>query len=603
MFLRCTERKKDGKVHYYYSVVENRRVAHHKVTQRTVLYLGEINQLQEAAWQDLLDRFDSECQGQTVKPFRQQQLLGPMPVRPEEVDAIGVQLSRMELRRPRAFGNCWLGCEIWRLLELDDFWREKLPEGREAVAWHKVIELLAVNRLVDPGSEWRLHRQWFDQSAMDQLLETDFAVASKDRLYRCLDRLLVHNQELFGHLKQRWQTLFGAQFELLLYDLTSTYVEGAAELNPKAKRGYSRDGRPDCLQVIIGLVITTEGFPIAYEVMEGNTADSTTLPGFLDRIEQQYGRAQRVWIMDRGIPTEALLAQLRGSQREIRYLVGTPRGLLNKYEQALLDRPWQKVNEAVEVKLLPQDGEVLVLAKSGGRQAKERAIRRRKLARLLRKLRAMRQRPPSRDQLLLRLGAAKTEAGRAFQFVDVQLPKPDEAVTRQTFWFRLDKQKLQQAELRDGHYLLRSNLSAEDPEQLWKLYMQLTQIEAAFRCLKTDLKIRPIHHQLEQRVDAHILVAFLSYCLMVTLKKRLEPHGPGLTPKAALEKLASIQMIDVCIPTTEGSWLVLPRYTEPSLDQHLLLKKLNLQLPQQPPPRIETAEAKQSWEGLKQLRM
>ena len=603
MFLRCTERKKDGKVHYYYSVVENRRVAHNKVTQRTVLYLGEINQLQEAAWQDLLDRFDSECQGHRVKPFRQQQLLGPTPLRPEEVDAIGVELSRMELRRPRAFGNCWLGCEIWRLLELDDFWREKLPEGREAVAWHKVIELLAVNRLVDAGSEWRLHRQWFDQSAMDQLLEADFAVASKDRLYRCLDRLLAHKQELFRHLKQRWQTLFGAQFELLLYDLTSTYVEGAAELNPKAKRGYSRDGRPDCLQVVIGLVITTEGFPIAYEVMEGNTADSTTLPGFLDRIEQQYGRAQRVWIMDRGIPTEALLAQLRASQREIRYLVGTPRGLLNKYEQALLDRPWQKINEAVEVKLLPQDGEVLVLAKSGGRQAKERAIRRRKLARLLRKLRALRQRPPSRDKLLLRLGAAKTEAGRAFQFVDVQLPKTDEAVTRQTFTFRLDKPKLQQAELRDGHYLLRTNLSAEDPEQLWKLYMQLTQIEAAFRCLKTDLKIRPIHHQLEQRVDAHILVAFLSYCLMVTLKKWLEPHGPGLTPKAALEKLASIQMIDVCIPTTQGSWLVLPRYTQPSLDQHLLLKKLNLELPQQPPPRIETAEAKESWQGLRQLKL
>jgi transposase len=603
MFLRCTERKKDGKVHSYYSVVENGRVADYKVTQRTVLYLGEINQLQEAAWQDLLERFDSECQGQSVKPFRQQPLLGPAPLRPDEVDAIGVKLSQMELRRPRAFGNCWLGCEIWRLLELDEFWREKLPEGREGVAWHKVIELLAVNRLVDPGSEWRLHRQWFDQSAMDQLLETDFAVASKDRLYRCLDRLLPHKQALFGHLKQRWQTLFGAQFELLLYDLTSTYVEGEAELNPKAKRGYSRDRRPDCLQVIIGLVITTEGFPIAYEVMEGNTADSTTLPGFLDRIEQQYGRAQRVWIMDRGIPTEALLAELRSSGREICYLVGTPRGLLSKHEQALLDRPWQKVNEAVEVKLLPQDGEVLVLAKSHGRQAKERAIRRRKLARLLRKLRAMRQRPPRRDQLLLRLGAAKTAAGRAFHFVDLQLPKPDEAVTRQTFTFRLDKPKLQQAELRDGHYLLRTNLSADNPEQLWKLYMQLTQIEAAFRCLKTDLKIRPIHHQLEQRVDAHILVAFLSYCLMVTLKKWLEPHGPGLTPKAALEKLASIQMIDVCIPTTQGSWLVLPRYTQPSVDQHLLLKKLNLELPQQPPPRIETAEAKESWQGVRQLKL
>jgi Transposase DDE domain len=603
MFLRSTERKKDGKVHTYYSVVENRRVADDKVTQRTVLYLGEISHLQEAAWQDLLDRFDSECQGHPVQPFRQQRLWGPQRLRPDEVDAIGVQLSQMELRRPRAFGSCWLGCEIWRLLELDEFWREKLPEGREGVAWHKVIELLAVNRLVDPGSEWRLHRQWFDQSAMDELLEADSAVASKDRLYRCLDRLLAHKQELFRHLKQRWQTLFGAQFELLLYDLTSTYVEGAAELNPKAKRGYSRDRRPDCLQVIIGLVITTEGFPIAYEVMEGNTADSTTLPGFLDRIEQQYGRAQRVWIMDRGIPTEALLAQLRASQREIRYLVGTPRGLLNKYEQALVDRPWHKVNEAVQVKLLPQDGEVLVLAKSGGRQAKERAMRRRKLARLLRKLRALRQRPPRRDPLLLRLGAAKTAAGRAFQFVRVQLPKPGEAVTRQTFTFQLDKEKLQQAQLRDGHYLLRTNLSADNPEQLWKLYMQLTQIEAAFRCLKTDLKIRPIHHQLEQRVDAHILVAFLSYCLMVTLKKRLEPHGPGLTPKAALEKLASIQMIDVCIPTTQGAWLVLPRYTQPSVDQHLLLKKLNLELPQQPPPRIETAEAKESWQGLRQLKL
>jgi transposase len=603
MFLRCTERKKDGKVHYYYSVVENRRVADNKVTQRTVLYLGEINQLQEAAWQDLLNRFEGECQGHSVKPFRQPRLLGPPAVRPEEVDAIEVKLSQMELRRPRAFGNCWLGCEVWRLLELDRFWSEKLPEGREGVAWHKVIELLTVQRLVAPGSEWRLHRQWFDESAMDELLAEDFAVASKDRLYRCLDRLLPHKRELFRHLKQCWQTLFGAQFELLLYDLTSTYVEGEAALNPKAKRGYSRDGRPDCLQLIIGLVITTEGFPLAYEVMEGNTADSTTLRGFLDRIEQQYGRARRVWIMDRGIPTEALLAELRASQREIRYLVGTPRGLLNKHEQALLDRPWQKVNEAVEVKLLPQEGEVLVLAKSPGRQAKERAIRRRKLARLLRKLRAMRQRPPSRDQLLLRLGAAKTEAGRAFQFVDLCLPKPGEAVTRQTFSFRLDKKKFQQAESRDGHYLLRTNLSADNPEPLWKLYMQLTQIEAAFRCLKTDLKIRPIYHQLEQRVEAHLLVAFLAYCLMVTLKKRLEPHGPGLTPKAVLEKLAGIQMIDVWIPTTQGSWLVLPRYTQPSLDQCLLLKKLNLELPQQPPPRIETAEAKQSWEGLKPLKL
>src|SRR3989440_4774247 len=351
MFLRCHRRKKDGKEHRYYSVEEGGRLQSGRVVQRRVLYLGEINDSQQAAWRKTLEVFDEQQQrAMTLSLFAEDR---PAPA--DALDTIQVKLGEMQLRRARPYGNCWLGCELWRQLELDRFWERKLPRSREDVGWPQVLELLVVNRLIDPGSEFRVHRQWFDQSAMDVLLGVDFAIAEKDRLYRCLDRILEHRQELFQHLQQRWKQLFDAQFDVLLYDLTSTYVEGAAELNPKAKRGYSRDGRPDCLQVIIGLVITTEGFPIAYEVMEGNTADSTTLGGFLDRIEQQYGRARRVWVMDLGIPTQALLAELRASPRGIRYLVGTPRGVLKRHEQALLDRPRQKINEAVEVKLLPQD--------------------------------------------------------------------------------------------------------------------------------------------------------------------------------------------------------------------------------------------------------
>ena len=433
-----------------------------------------------------------------------------------------VKLSEMKLERARPYGNCWLGCELWRQLQLDRFWSEKLPQGREGVAWPQVLELLVVNRLIDPGSEFRLHRHWFDQSAMDVLLGEDFAVAEKDRLYRCLDRVLEHKQELFVHLQQRWKDLFDAEFDLLLYDLTSTYVEGEAEQNPKARYGYSRDKRPDCKQVVIALIVTPAGLPLAYEVMAGNTSEKTTLRGFLDSIESLYGKARRVWLMDRGIPTEALLQEMRTSRQETFYLVGTSRAKVKQYEKQWLELPWQKVRESVEVKLFAQDGELYVLAKSEGRQAKEIAMRRKKLARLLRKLRAMRRSCPKRDQLLMRVGAAKTDAGRAFGFVKINLPQAGQEVTRETFTFRLDKARLKEAELRDGHYLLRTNLVAEDPAVLWDRYMQLTQIEAAFKCLKSDLGIRPIHHQLEHRVDAHILVAFLAYCLTVTLKHRLQ---------------------------------------------------------------------------------
>ena len=582
MYLRSNKRIKDGKEHRYYTVVESRRLSSGKVAQKQVLYLGEINDSQQTAWRKTLEVFDEE-----------QQRFAPLSLFPEDrpipadaLDSVQVKLSEMQLQRARPYGNCWLGCELWRQLELDWFWAEKLPKGREAVAWSQVLELLVVNRLIDPGSEFRVHRQWFDQSAMDVLLGQDFAVAEKDRLYRCLDRVLEHKQDLFVHLQQRWKDLFAAEFDLLLYDLTSTYVEGAAEQNPKAKYGYSRDGRPDCKQVVIALVMTPTGLPLAYEVMDGNTSDKSTLRGFLDKIESMYGQARRVWLMDRGIPTEAVLAEMRTARQETFYLVGTSRSKVKQYERKWLELPWQKVRDSVQVKLFAEGGELYVLAKSEGRQAKEIAIRRKKLARLLRKLRAMRRSCPKRDQLLMRVGAAKTDVGRAFGFVKINLPGAGQAVTRETFTFQLDKTKLKEAELRDGHYLLRTNLVAEDPAVLWDRYMQLTQIEAAFKCLKSDLGIRPSYHHLEHRVEAHILVAFLAYCLTVTLKHRLQMHAPGLTPRAVLEKLAAIQMLDVSFPTTDGRRLVMPRYTEPETEQALLLHHLQLALPPQPPPRI-----------------
>jgi transposase len=586
MFLRSTPRKKNGRVHRYFSVVENRRLPDFRTVQRTVLYLGEINDQQQAAWRKTLEVFDEgEQDYRTLSLFPDDREV-PAGV----LDSIQVKLSGLELRRPRSFGACWLGCELWHQLGLDEFWRQRLPAAREGVGWEKVLQLQVVNCLLDPGSDFRLHRQWYVDTAMDELLETDFAVAAKDRLYRCLDRVLPHKQELFVWLKQKWADLFHSDFEVLLYDLTSTYFEGEMEQNPKARRGYSRDKRPDCLQLVIALVVTTDGLPLAYEVMKGNTSDRTTLPGFLKKIEDTYGKARRVWVMDRGVPSEAILKDMRSPEGQTFYLVGTPKSKINQHEKKWLDLPWQKVRDAVEVKLYEHEGELYVLAKSGGRQAKENAMRRKRLARLLRKLRAMRKSLPKRDQLLLRIGAAKKEAGRAFGFVQIQTPAADQAVTRETFSFQVDQAKLKAAEQRDGHYLLRSNLTGEDPAVLWTRYVQLTQIESVFRSLKSELSIRPIGHQLEHRADAHVLVAFLAYSLQVTLKNRLMIHAPGLTPASVFEKLATIQMVEVWIPMVDGRWLVMPRHTQPEPDVQALLNQVRITLPSQPPPRIKAAQ-------------
>ena len=340
------------------------------------------------------------------------------------------------------------------------------------------------------------------------------------------------------------------------------------------------------MQVVIALIVTPDGFPLAYEVLAGNTLDKQTLTDFLAQIEAQYGKAERIWVMDRGIPTEETLALMRASDPPVHYLVGTPKGRLTKLEKSFLTKPWATVRDQVTVKLLDQDGELYVLALSAGRQDKERAMRQRRLKRLWKRLHELQRQTLSRDDLLLKLGAAKKDAGRASGLVRIQVPAPDEPVSAETFTFALNRKKLRQARRREGRYLLRSNLTSNDPVQLWTWYIQLTEIEQAFKELKGDLSIRPIYHQLDTRIEAHIFVAFLAYCLQVTLKARLRPLAPGLTPRSALEKLAAIQMVDVHLPTTDGRTLVLSRYTEPEPDQQLLLERLHLQLPAQPPPRI-----------------
>ena len=586
MFLRAKTRFKDGKPHRYWSIVENRRTHGNRVVQRQVLYLGEINDSQRAAWCRSIDALrEGEDQRQQIALFPDDR---QVPVLDCEV--VQIKLRELQLHRPRQWGGCWLVCQLWDELALDNYWAEKLKPSRQGTRWLNVFKTLVCYRLLDPGSEWRLHRHWYEHSAMADLLGETDGLVQIDKLYRCLDKVLAHKRGFFGFLHARWQALFAARFDVLLYDLTSTYFEAAPPDEGKRQFGYSRDKRFDCVQVVIALIVTPEGFSLAYEVLAGNTSDKTTLAGFLKRIEAQYGQSERIWVMDRGIPTDETLAQMRQAKPPVYYLVGTPKGQLSRLEKAFLGKPWAQVRETVTVKLLKQDSELYVLARSVGRQHKERAMRQRRLKRLWQRLHALQHQKLSRDQLLLKLGAAKKQAGRTYALVDIQLPGTDQPVTPATFTFRLRKDKLRTARRREGQYLLRSNLSGDDPAQLWQYYLQLVEVEQAFKELKGDLALRPIYHRTDERIEAHIFVAFVAYCLQITLKQRLRGLAPGLTPRAVFEKLAAIQMVDVYLPTTDGRQLVLSRYTQPDPDQKLLLQQLKLLLPEQPPPRIK-AEA------------
>ena len=592
MFLRCTTRKKNGKEHRYWNLVENRRVAGGQVVQRQVLYLGEINDSQQEVWRKSIEVFeDGRSAPRTVALFAEDQRA---PVDDEQV--IQVRLKDLTVRNARQWGACWLACELYEQLKLDQFWAERLPPSRKGTRWDLILETLCVYRLIDPGSEWRLHRHWFERSAMADLLGSDFRLAESHRLYDCHDLLLKHKEALFTHLTERWKDLFNAKFDVLLYDLTSTYFESEPPFGEDDKRkfGYSRDKRPDCVQVVIALIVTPEGFPLAYEVLAGNTSDKTTLRAFLQKIEAQYGKAQRIWVMDRGIPSEEVLAEMRASDPPIYYLVGTPKGRLSKLEAELITRPWEQVRPGVEVKLLCQEGELYVQTQSQDRVGKERAIRKRRLRKLWDRLGELKKMKLSAKALLIKIGEAKKEAGRVFGLIDLKLPNPSKSKrqkskTKVNFSFRINRAKFRDAYRREGRYLLRSNLPEQVPATLWEYYIQLIQVEEAFKNLKGDLGIRPIFHQLAHRIEAHIFIAFISYCLHVTLRRRLRDLAPGLTPRAVLEKFSAMQMIDVYLPTSDGRTIILSRYTQPESELKLLLNLLKLQLPDQPPPKITAA--------------
>jgi hypothetical protein len=591
MFLRQTRRKKDGKTHSYWSVVENQRLEGGRVVQRHVLYLGEISPSQAAAWRKSIEVFDEDAgRPRTLALFPEDRATAVTP----DSSIVQLRLSEMRLCRPRQWGACWLAGQLWGELQLDRFWADRLPRNRKGTRWDQVLQVLVSYRLIAPGSEWKLHRDWFGRSAMADLLGSDFRLAEPHKLYACHDFLLTHKADLFTHLVTRWRDLFNADFDVLLYDLTSTYFEiNAADVpeGDKRRHGYSRDKRPDCPQVVIALVVTPDGLPLAYEVLAGNTADCTTLRLFLDKIAQQYGRARRVWVMDRGIPTEAVLAEMRSSDPPVQYLVGTPKGRLSRLEKDLLAKPWQQARAGVQVKLLAVDSELYVFAESEDRVTKERAMRQRQMKWLWKRLREIAAMEISREEMLMKLGAARSRAPTAWRLVEIDMDTESSM-----FIYALNRQKLRTVRRREGRYLLRTNLTENDPALLWQYYIQLVAVEQAFKNLKGDLAIRPVFHQDERRIEpslacsvAHIFIAFLAYCLHVTLQRRLHALAPGLTARSALEKFAAVQMIDVHLPTTDGRELLLTRYTQPEPELQLLIQQLKLQLPPQPPPKITTA--------------
>lgn len=584
MFLKCSERRKNGKVHRSWSVVESRRYAGGKVAQQHVLYLGELNDSQQRAWERSLEVFDER----TGAPRQLALFPADRPVPTTDTETLQVRLDELRLENPRQWGACWLSDHLWRTLGLDDFFGARLPVSREDTDWEKVLRILVIYRLLSPGSEWRLHRHWFATTALADLLGVDARVVQDDTLYRCHDLLLPWKEELFGHLRQRWSDLFGAKFDVLLYDLTSTYFECDVpeDENDPRRFGYSRDKRGDCVQVVVALVVTPEGLPLAYEMFPGNTTDKTTRRAMLAKIRARFGAAERIWVMDRGVPTEAILTELRGEDSGVRYLVGTPKGRLTRFEAELAGLPWREVHAKLSVKLLPSDGEVYVLARSEARVDKERGMRRRAMKKYWKRLGeiARLKNQPTRDELLLKLGQAAGQAGAAAGLVRVSV-SIDAMLT-----YQLDRDKLRQVRQREGRYLLRTNLDATDPELIWRCYMQLVLVEEAFRTLKGDLGLRPIFHQNPERIEAHLFIAFLAYCLAITLRQQLRAVAGGLMPRVVFEKLATLQMLDVSVPTTDGRALLLVRHTEPNREVALLLHQLNLELPPQPPPKIRAQQ-------------
>ena len=576
MFLRPYRVAKDGKDHTYWSLVETVRTPDGP-RQRTVCYLGELNSSAQARWLKAVEVFNEQGERQQLKLF-------PSDVPPPENDpeVARVWVKRIRLEWVRQFGNCWLGLELWKRLGLDRFFEARLDDEPADVPWSRVAALLAINRLCAPSSELGIEERWYPATALDDLLGFPAGAINDTRLYRCLDRLLPHKAKLEQHLKQRYGELFAAEFDVLLYDLTSSYVEGQAERNPMMQRGYSRDHRPDCKQVVIALIVNAEGFPLSYETFDGNRADVTTLEAVMRMVERKYGRARRLWVFDRGIISEENLASLR--KRGGQYLVGTPRSKLRGVERELLEGGWIRVRDEVEAKLVPMPTgkETYVLCRSTARREKEQAIRRRFSARMERALKHLAQRVEKgqlkdRQKIERRLGRIQA---RHPQVTDLYTMGITEHAGHLAVEWKLLEERRAWREAREGTYLLRTNLQGESAEELWTKYIQLTEAESAFRALKSELSIRPLFHQLEPRVKAHILVAFLGYALWVTLKHLLRQSPSDLSPARALALLCTLQSADIVLPTTDGRELRLRRITEPSPEQKQLLQQLKIRLPE-----------------------
>jgi transposase len=575
MFLRAHERRKDGKEHTYWSLVETVRTGDGP-RQRTLCYLGELNSSTQARWLKTVEVFNEQGESQQLKLF-------PSDVEPPANDpnVARVILNKVRLERTRQFGACWLGLQLWKQLGLDNFFEQRVDGDRAEVPWSQVAAVLAINRLCAPGSELKIEELWYPSTALDDLLEIAEGKLNDTRLYRCLDKLLPEKTRLEQHLKERYGELFQADFDVLLYDLTSTYVEGAAEENALMRRGYSRDHRPDCEQLIIALVVNREGFPFSYEVFDGNRADVTTLETILRMVERKHGIARRVWVFDRGVVSEENLAAIR--RRGGHYLVGTPRSKLKQFEAELLQDNWQQVRSEVEVKLvgIPQGEETFILCRTQGRQQKEKAIRSRFSARIEDALRRLERRVAAgrlkdRDKIQRCLGRIEARHPQVADLYDMRVVVMAEGL-RVQWAIKPERQTWRDA--REGAYLLRTNLSDENAQALWSQYMQLTEVEAAFRALKSELSIRPLFHQLERRVKAHVLVAFLGYAMWVTLKHLLKRWQSELSPAKALELLATLHSADIVLPTTDGREIRLRRITEPTSDQKQLLQQLRIPLP------------------------
>jgi transposase len=590
MFLRPNRRSKDGKEHTYWSLVESVRTPDGP-RQRTLCHLGELNGSDQARWLRTVEVFNEQGDAQQLKLF-------PSHIEPPADDAqvARVLVNKVRLERTRQFGACYLGLELWRRLELDRFFEQAVDEHAADVPWSRVAALLAINRLCAPGSELAIEQRWYPSTALDDLLGIEDGQLNDTRLYRCLDRILPHKTKLEQHLKQRYGELFGAEFDVLLYDLTSTYVEGAAEKNPMMRRGYSRDHRPDCEQMVIALIVNQEGFPFSYETFDGNRADVSTMETILRMVERKYGKARRIWVFDRGIVSEENLAAIR--KRGGQYLVGTPRSHMKQFEAELLKEDWTQVRPEVKVKqvTIPQGEETYILCHTEGRQEKEKAIRKRFSCRMEDALKRLAKtiasgRLKDRNKMERRLGGIQARHGSVRDLYEVALRDTPEGV--RLFWHvKEDRQNWRK--LREGSYLLRTNLKADTVEQLWSQYMQLTEAEAAFRALKSQLSIRPLFHQLESRVKAHVMVAFLGYALWVTLKHLLKrrpaivpketlsgvDNAVPLSPMKAIALLSTLQSADIILPTTDGRELRLRRITEPSPEQKSLLHQLRITLPE-----------------------